>query len=101
MLLAPAGVFLFTTNVRTKVSRVNVFRLVISKLCPYISVMKPRMGRPPKSGKKPMGERLEIRVDAAEKSAYEKAAQSAGLERAEWVRHTLNSAAKKALRIDT
>lgn len=55
------------------------------------------MGRPPK-GEKPMGERLEIRVDAAEKDAYERAASAAGVERSDWIRDTLNAAAKRALR---
>jgi uncharacterized protein (DUF1778 family) len=63
--------------------------------------MKPRMGRPPKSGDKPMGERLEIRVDPAEKAVYERAAKAAGMERSDWIRHTLNTAAKRALRAES
>jgi len=54
--------------------------------------MKPRMGRPPKGGDKPMGGRLEIRLDAAEKSAYEEAAARAGLKLAEWIRERLQAA---------
>jgi hypothetical protein len=57
--------------------------------------MKTRMGRPPKSGKKPMGERLEIRVSAAEKAAYDRAASGAKMERSDWIRATLNAAAKR------
>ncbi len=63
-----------------------------------ILAMNKRMGRPPKSGDKPMGERLEIRVDAAEKTAYEQAADAAGMDRSDWIRATLNAAAKRALR---
>lgn len=58
----------------------------------------PRVGRPPKSGGKPMGERLEIRIDAAEKAAYERAALAAGLDRSDWIRATLNDAANRMLR---
>ncbi len=60
--------------------------------------METRMGRPPKSGSKPMAGRLEIRVDSSEKDAYEQAAQTLGLERSDWIRETLNAAAKKILR---
>jgi uncharacterized protein (DUF1778 family) len=58
----------------------------------------PRMGRPPKSGNKPMGKRLEIRVDAKEKAAYDRAAELAGMERSDWIRTILNDAAEKALK---
>jgi hypothetical protein len=57
--------------------------------------MSKRMGRPPKSGNKAMAGRLEIRVSEAEKLAYEEAAQAAGVERSEWIRLTLNAAAKR------
>jgi len=60
--------------------------------------MKTRMGRPPKSGNKAMAGRLEIRVSEAEKLAYEEAARASGLERSDWIRETLNAAAKRALR---
>jgi uncharacterized protein (DUF1778 family) len=59
--------------------------------------MKTRMGRPPKADKS-MGERLEIRIDATEKAAYDRAAKAAGVERSDWVRATLNAAAKRTLR---
>lgn len=45
-----------------------------------------------------MAARLEIRVDPAEKAAYVAAAEAAGLECAEWIRATLNAAAKRAHR---
>jgi uncharacterized protein (DUF1778 family) len=60
--------------------------------------MKKRMGRPPKSGDEPLGERLELRVTAGEKSGYDQAAEVSGMERSDWIRATLNAAAKKALR---
>jgi len=56
-----------------------------------------RMGRPPKSGDKAMFGRLEIRIDAAEKAAYDKAAKLAGMERSDWMRAILNEAAERAL----
>lgn len=56
------------------------------------------MGRPPKSGGKPMGERLEIRIDAAEKAAYDQAAQACGMDRSDWMRSTLNAAAQEVLK---
>lgn len=61
--------------------------------------MKNRMGRPPKSGDKAMAGRLEIRVEPSEKNTYDKAAEAAGMDRSDWIRATLNAAAKKALRI--
>lgn len=60
--------------------------------------MKARMGRPPKSGGKPMEERLEIRVDTVEKAAYDEAAVAQGMDRSDWIRATLNAAAKRGLR---
>jgi uncharacterized protein (DUF1778 family) len=60
--------------------------------------MKTRMGRPPKSGDKAMADRLEIRISADEKQTYEKAAQVAGLDRSEWIRLSLNAAARRILR---
>jgi hypothetical protein len=60
--------------------------------------MKARMGRPPKGGDTPMGERLEIRLEAGEKDAYDRAAQAADMGRSDWIRAVLNAAAKRALR---
>ncbi len=45
-----------------------------------------------------MDERLEIRLEAGEKSAYDRAAKAAGMERSDWIRAILNGAAKRALR---
>jgi hypothetical protein len=45
-----------------------------------------------------MGDRLEIRLLPGEKAAYGKAADGAGLGLSDWIRETLNAAAKRALR---
>ena len=45
-----------------------------------------------------MGARLEIRVDDAEKDAYERAATLCGQERSDWIRDTLNLAAQRVLK---
>ena len=55
------------------------------------------MGRPPK-GDKTMAGRLEIRVDPGEKEAYDEAARRAGMDRSDWIRATLNAAAKRVQR---
>jgi predicted HicB family RNase H-like nuclease len=60
--------------------------------------MDARMGRPPKSGDKPMIGRLEIRVSAEEKTTYGKAALAAGVDLSDWIRSILNAGAKRALR---
>lgn len=66
MLQALAGVFSYTTIVRTKVAEGNDFGLDFSEFRPYNSVMKtPRMGRPPK-GDEPLSERLELRITASD-----------------------------------
>jgi uncharacterized protein (DUF1778 family) len=57
-----------------------------------------RMGRPPKSGERPMEGRLEIRVADDEKQAYADAAKAKGVDRSDWIRATLNTAAKRALK---
>lgn len=59
--------------------------------------MEKRMGRPPKSGDKPLGDRLEIRVDADEKQSYADAAAAKDMNPSDWIRATLNAAAKRAL----
>jgi uncharacterized protein (DUF1778 family) len=59
---------------------------------------KTRMGRPPKSGDKPMAGRLEIRLLPGEKEAYEQAATLQGEQMSDWIRATLNRAAERALK---
>src|SRR5689334_11819194 len=80
--------------VRTKPSAGKVRRLLFSD---FVRTL-PDMGRPPKHGDRAMAARLEIRVDPAEKAAYADAARAAGLEVSDWIRATLNAAAKKTLR---
>jgi uncharacterized protein (DUF1778 family) len=58
--------------------------------------MKTRMGRPPKSGTETLSERLELRITAGEKAAYDDAAQAAGMERSDWIRFVLKKAARKS-----
>jgi hypothetical protein len=53
-------------------------------------------GRPPK-GDKPMGERLEIRLETGEKELFDRAAKAANMDRSEWIRATLTASAKRLL----
>lgn len=76
----------------------NGIGLDFLEFCAYNSVMKTtRMGRPPKSGNENLSERIIIRLTPGERAAYDQAADSAGLDRSEWMRAILNRAAKKAL----
>ena len=59
--------------------------------------MKKRMGRPPKNEGENLSERLDLRVTAGERAAYDAAADAAGLGRSEWIRAVLAKAAKKSL----
>jgi hypothetical protein len=74
------------------------FLIAFFDFCPYTSVMRNRMGRPPKSGDGNLSERLELRVTVDEKTAYNIAAAAEGIERSDWIRAILNKAAKKAAR---
>jgi hypothetical protein len=85
------------TIVRTKVRKDKVSSLIFPDFVRTITFMKKRMGRPPKSGDEAMAGRLEIRVTPAEKDAYDNAASMANLERSDWIRATLNAAAKRVL----
>lgn len=55
------------------------------------------MGRPPKDGVT-KAERVELRADADEVAAWDRAAERAKLSRSDWVRARLNSAAKRETR---
>ena len=90
--------FSYKTNVRTKVDEVKPIRLPFWNFVRTVIGMEKRMGRPPKSGDKAMIDRLEIRIEAAEKAAYDEAARSAGMDRSDWIRHVLNAAAKRGLK---
>jgi len=49
-------------------------------------------GRPPKAPNKVLGTRLELRITAAERKAYEQAAKKASLSVSEWIREALAAA---------
>jgi uncharacterized protein (DUF1778 family) len=55
------------------------------------------MGRPPKDGVA-KGERVELRADADEVAAWDRAAERADMSRSDWVRARLNAAAKRESR---
>ena len=59
--------------------------------------MKKKRGRPPKAPGQSMSERIEFRAKPDEKHNYEQSAQLDGVEVAEWIRRTLNAAAKRRL----
>jgi uncharacterized protein (DUF1778 family) len=59
--------------------------------------MDTKMGRPPKDGVT-KAERVELRADADEVAAWDRAAERAKLSRSDWVRVTLNSAARRQAR---
>jgi hypothetical protein len=77
--------------------RVKIFLLIFPNFVRTFVGMETRMGRPPKSGDKALTDRLEIRVEPDEKVAYDKAAKALKMDRSDWIRHTLNMAAKRAL----
>ena len=56
------------------------------------------MGRPPKSGDETLSVCINIRLTPGELTAYDQAAESAGLDRSEWMRAILNKAAKRLLK---
>ena len=93
-----AGVFFSRHYCTYETQDVNSFLLTSSDFVRTFLGMSTRIGRPPKSGDKAMGERLEIRVDSTEKAAYAEAAKIAGLDRSEWMRSTLNAAARRLIK---
>ena len=54
--------------------------------------MSKSKGRPPKHPDKVLGIRLELRISAAERTAYERAAKKAKLSVSEWIRDCLSNA---------
>jgi uncharacterized protein (DUF1778 family) len=56
------------------------------------------VGRPPKSGKKAMGERLEIRLLEGERATYDRAAELSEVPLSEWIRDALNREAEQVLK---
>ena len=47
-------------------------------------------GRPRKTPDRVLGQRIELRISAAERKAYEQAARKAGLSVSEWIRDCLS-----------
>jgi predicted HicB family RNase H-like nuclease len=58
--------------------------------------MKTPKGRPPKALDKVLGIRLQMRISAAERKAYEAAADKSGMSMSEWIRETLNKATARS-----
>ena len=59
--------------------------------------MAKRKGRPPKGAGKTKAEFLQVRVDEAEKRAFNAAAELAGLDLSGWVRERLRLLARREL----
>ena len=57
--------------------------------------METKRGRPPKAPGDVFAERVELRMTADERKAYERAAENAGLSLSAWIRECLGKAAKK------
>ena len=53
-------------------------------------------GRPPKAADKVLGTRLELRLTAGERKAYEQAAKRDGLSVSEWIRACLSKATARS-----
>ena len=56
-----------------------------------------RRGRPPKGSGKTKGNRIDMRIDDAEKDGFRAAAELAGLDMSAWIRERLRQAAWKEL----
>jgi len=57
--------------------------------------MGKKRGRPKKDPAEVLGERMEIRLSVSEKERFEAAAANAGMPMSDWIRKTLNAAARK------
>lgn len=57
--------------------------------------MKKKMGRPQKSADKQKSRYLQVRVTDAEKAAFDRAADLAGIDLSAWVRERLRMIARK------
>ena len=66
--------------------------------CRYdVRMKKKRLGRPKKAVAERKSRYLQVRVDDAEKAAFDRAASTKGLDTSSWVRLRLREAAKKDL----
>ena len=59
--------------------------------------MAGRRGRPPVSADKAKADHVQVRLEVAEKEAFRRAAEIAGLALSGWIRERLRRAAKKEL----
>jgi uncharacterized protein (DUF1778 family) len=59
--------------------------------------MADKIGRPPKSEAEQKNRYLQVRIDAAEKAAFDRAAELAGLDLSAWVRERLRINARKEI----
>jgi hypothetical protein len=84
--------------VMTKTIQVKVIEgLDVYFFCRYHRGMTKRIGRPPKDPAKKKGEFLQVRVDDAEKQAFNAAADLAGIDLSAWVRERLRLIARREL----
>jgi predicted HicB family RNase H-like nuclease len=58
---------------------------------------KKKMGRPPKPKSEQKGRYLQVRVDDAEKAAFDRAARLSGIDLSAWVRERLRGVARKEI----
>jgi hypothetical protein len=65
--------------------------------CRYKKDMAKKRGRPPVGSGKAKAEYLEVRLEVAEKQAFQEAAGLAGLALSAWVRERLRKAARREL----
>lgn len=65
--------------------------------CRYHAYMAKRRGRPPKGAGKTKATFLQVRLDEAEKRAFNEAAELSGLALSAWVRERLRLLARKEL----
>ena len=54
-------------------------------------------GRPPKPPDERLAARIDVRADGADRQAFERAAEKAGLKLSDWIRDRLRAAAKREL----
>ena len=74
--------------------------LIFVQICAYnygMTIKGHHLGRPPMHGET-QSARLYLRAMSEEKSAYEAAAEAAGISLSDWIRDRLNNAAQEELR---
>jgi predicted HicB family RNase H-like nuclease len=76
---------------------VNIIVVDFSVFPRYINSMKKKRGRPPKGPDGGRPEYLDVRLEPAEKQAFSRAAEVAGVSLSAWVRERLRAVARKEL----